>query len=158
MANDIIKKIKEVIQIMDDTDVAEIEIKEGDQSVRISRQSQVAAPAAPTTVSAPAPIHAHAAAPAAPATDANGASAEDVIPSGHQVRSPMVGTMYVSPSPGAKPFVDVGQKVEVGDVLCIIEAMKMLNHIEADKAGTVQARLVDNGEPVEFDQPLFVVN
>lgn len=155
MASDIIKKIKDVIDILDEQkDVAEIEIKEGDQSVRISRYSQVpAAQAAPISITAPA-----AAASAPTPAEAAAPAASDSMPAGHQVRSPMVGTMYTSPSPGAKPFVDVGQQVKAGDVLCIIEAMKMLNHIEADKAGTVQARLVDNGQPVEFDQPLFVVS
>lgn len=159
MASDIIKRIEALIELMNDSDVAEIEIKEGEQSVRVSRQSSVVAPiAAPApmqvTVPAPAAAPTHTAAAADPAAD----SSANNTPPGHQVRSPMVGTMYTSPSPGAKPFVDVGAKVEVGDVLCIIEAMKMLNHIEADKSGTVAARLVDNGEPVEFDQALFVIS
>lgn len=166
MANekDMIQKIKDVIKIMKDTDVAEIELKEGDQSVRISRHSQLPAYANP-----PGPVMGYAAAPApvpgsgstADATHhpANKeAKASNAPPAGHQVRSPMVGTMYTSPSPGAKSFVDIGQKIAAGDVLCIIEAMKMLNHIEADKSGTLVARLVENGQPVEFDQPLFVIS
>lgn len=170
MANekDMIQKIKDVIKIMKDTDVAEIELKEGDQTVRISRHSQMQQfaypPAGPMTY-ANAPTHigiaqagaAQGAAQSADSGKETRTGTTPALPPGHQVRSPMVGTMYTSPSPGAKTFVDIGQKIEAGDVLCIIEAMKMLNHIEADKSGTLAARLVENGQPVEFDQPLFVI-
>jgi acetyl-CoA carboxylase biotin carboxyl carrier protein len=150
-----IRKIKKLIELLDESGVAEIEIHEGEESVRISRQStSVAAPvAAPFVAAAPAP----AAAPAAPATPAASEEKGSDIPSGHVVNSPMVGTFYRAPSPGAKEFVDVGQSVSEGDTLCIIEAMKMLNQIEADKSGTVKAILVENAQPVEFGQPLFVI-
>jgi len=147
-----IRKIKKLIELLDESGVAEIEIKEGDDSVRISRQS--AAPAA-----AAAPIYMPAAAPApiaAAAPAATEAAADDEIP-GHKLTSPMVGTFYRASTPGAAPFTDVGAQVNVGDTLCIIEAMKMLNQIEADKSGTVKAILVDDGQPVEFGQPLFVI-
>lgn len=150
-----IRKIKKLIELLDESGVAEIEIHEGEESVRISRQSSsVAAPvAAPVVAAAPAP----AAAPAAPVTPAASEEKGSDIPSGHVVNSPMVGTFYRAPSPGAKEFVDVGQSVSEGDTLCIIEAMKMLNQIEADKSGTVKAILVENAQPVEFGQPLFVI-
>jgi len=150
-----IRKIKKLIELLDESGVAEIEIHEGEESVRISRQSSsVAAPvAAPVVAAAPAP----AAAPAAPAAPAASEEKGSDIPSGHVVNSPMVGTFYRAPSPGAKEFVDVGQSVSEGDTLCIIEAMKMLNQIEADKSGTVKAILVENAQPVEFGQPLFVI-
>ncbi|MDX1334508.1 MAG: acetyl-CoA carboxylase biotin carboxyl carrier protein [Gammaproteobacteria bacterium] len=150
-----IRKIKKLIELLDESGVAEIEIHEGEESVRISRQSSsVAAPvAAPVVAAAPAP----AAAPAAPVAPADSEEKGSDIPSGHVVNSPMVGTFYRAPSPGAKEFVDVGQSVSEGDTLCIIEAMKMLNQIEADKSGTVKAILVENAQPVEFGQPLFVI-
>jgi len=146
------RKIKALIALLEDSDIAEIEIHEGEESVRISRYSS----------QAPAPVMAAmpAAAPAAPAPAAAPAaepSSEPVAPSGHEVTSPMVGTFYRAPSPGAKPFVEVGQQVSVGDTLCIIEAMKMLNHIEADKSGKIVAVLVENGQPIEYGQPLFVI-
>ncbi len=146
-----IRKIKKLIELLDESGVAEIEIKEGEESVRISRQQSV--------VAAPAPI---AAAPvAAPATavveTTNDAPAEPAIPSGHKVESPMVGTFYSAPAPGSPAFTAVGKSVNVGDTLCIIEAMKILNPIEADKAGTVKAILVENGQPVEFGEALFVI-
>ena len=149
-----IRKVKKLIELLEESGIDELEIHEGEESVRISRHSQQpAAPqyyAAPPVAAAPAP--AAAAAPAAPAVEA--APAE---PSGHLVRSPMVGTFYRSPSPGASSFVEVGKKVQAGDVLCIVEAMKMMNQIEADKSGTIDAILVEDGEPVEFDQPLFSI-
>ena len=151
-----IRKIKKLIELLDESGVAEIEIHEGEESVRISRHSSSAAPvpvAAPV-MAAPAP----AAVPEAAASSAPAEAAESEIPSGHVVNSPMVGTFYRAPSPGAKPFVDVGQSVSEGDTLCIIEAMKMLNQIEADKSGTIKAILVDNAQPVEFGQPLFVID
>ena len=150
-----IRKVKKLIELLEESGIDELEIHEGEESVRISRHSkQVAAPqyqVAPAPgAAAPAPAPA-----AAPATaDAPAAPAE---PSGHLVRSPMVGTFYRSPSPTAAVFVEVGQSVKAGDVLCIVEAMKMMNHIEADKSGVVQSILVENGQPVEFDQPLFSI-
>lgn len=149
-----IRKIKKLIELLDESGIAEIEIHEGEESVRISRatsQVQVAAPAAPAA--AP-PI---AAAPAV--TPASEQAADNPpVPAGHAIDSPMVGTFYRAPSPGAKPFVEVGDSVNAGDTLCIIEAMKMLNQIEADKAGTVKAILVENGQPVEFGEPLVILD
>jgi len=150
-----IRKVKKLIELLDESGVAEIEIKEGEESVRISRQSQamMAAPAmyAPPPVAAAAPAAAVAEAPAAAAP-----VAETI--EGHAIKSPMVGTFYRAPSPGASSFVEVGQAVSAGDTLCIIEAMKLLNQIEADKAGTIKAILVENGQPVEYDQPLFIID
>lgn len=148
-----IRKVKKLIELLDESGVAEIEIKEGEESVRISRYSQNAPVAAPVqymnaAAASPAP------AAAAPATES---SAEDNIPSGHAVKSPMVGTYYGAPSPGAKDFVNVGDSVSEGETICIIEAMKILNQIEADKSGTVKAILVENGQPVEFGQPLIII-
>ena len=148
-----IRKVKKLIELLEESGIAEIEIKEGEESVRISRSSS-SAPAMPVQYAAAPPIAAPAAAPAA---DASVSSDVPDIVSGHQVTSPMVGTFYEAPSPGAAPFTEIGKKVKEGDVLCIIEAMKMLNQIESDKAGTVKAVLVDNGQPVEFGQPLFVI-
>ena len=145
-----IRKVKKLIELLEESGIAELEIKEGEESVRISRQSssvvqtvaaapQAAAPAPPVAGAAPAVVE-------APAFE-----------SGHQVKSPMVGTFYAAASPTSGPFVTQGQQVNVGDTLCIIEAMKMMNQIEADKAGTVRSILVENGSPVEFDQVLFVI-
>jgi acetyl-CoA carboxylase biotin carboxyl carrier protein len=151
-----IRKVKKLIELLEESDVAEIEIHEGEESVRISRASTavvapmaapVAAAAAP--VAAPAPAAVPAAAPAAPA-------AEPEV-QGHAVRSPMVGTFYASPSPDASAFVKEGDTVSAGQTLCIIEAMKILNQIESDKAGKITKILVENGQPVEFDQPLFII-
>jgi acetyl-CoA carboxylase biotin carboxyl carrier protein len=150
-----IRKVKKLIELLEESDVAEIEIHEGEESVRISRNSSaVPAMAVPTVMpQAPAP------APAAPAAAAPAAvQGSEAEISGHAVRSPMVGTFYRSPSPGSKPFVEVGQQVSVGDTLCIIEAMKILNQIESDKAGTVKQILVENGEPVEYNEPLFIID
>ena len=156
-----IRKVKKLIELLEESNIDEIEIKEGEESVRISRNSaqaymasQAAAPAyAPPPAPAPAP------APVAPAAAAPAPVAEaPAQSSAHVVKSPMVGTFYRSPSPTAAAFVEVGQTVRAGDVVCIVEAMKMMNQIEADKSGTVVAILVDNAEPVEFDQPLFVIN
>ncbi|MEZ5508152.1 MAG: acetyl-CoA carboxylase biotin carboxyl carrier protein [Gammaproteobacteria bacterium] len=150
-----IRKVKKLIELLEESGIDEIEIKEGEESVRISRNRGMAAPIqhymAPAPV-APAPAAAPAAAPA-PA-----AKAEPSVPTGHQVKSPMVGTFYRSAAPGSKPFAEVGQSVKAGETLCIVEAMKMMNQIEADKSGTITAILVDNAEPVEFDQPLFVIS
>lgn len=148
-----IRKVKKLIELLEESGIAEIEIHEGEESVRISRASQSAA----TLYTAPAPV---AAAPAAPVAAAAPTAAEEAVsalPSGHQVTSPIVGTFYRSPSPTAKAFVEVGQSVNVGDTLCIIEAMKIMNQIEADKGGVIKAILAENGEPVEYGQPLFII-
>lgn len=147
-----IRKVKKLIELLEESGIAEIEIHEGEESVRISRTSQ----SAPAMVAAPAPVAAAPAPVAAPAP-APAAESDSGIPSGHQVTSPIVGTFYRSPSPTAKVFVEVGQSVNVGDTLCIIEAMKIMNQIEADKGGVVKAILAENGEPVEYGQPLFVI-
>lgn len=157
-----IRKIKKLIELVEESGIAELEITEGEESVRINRSNMAAAPAmqyAPQHFAAPAP----AAAPApvaeapAPVAEAPAADAAPAAPTGHQVKSPMVGSFYSAASPEAAPYVEVGSKVNVGDTLCIVEAMKMMNQIESDKAGTVKAILVENGEPVEFDQPLFII-
>jgi acetyl-CoA carboxylase biotin carboxyl carrier protein len=145
-----IRKVKKLIELVEESGIDELEIHEADESVRIARRraaaaTQVAVPPAP----APAPV---AAAPEAVET-----AAEDAVPEGDLVTAPMVGTFYQAPSPGAKPFVSVGASVQTGDTLCIIEAMKILNQIEADRGGTVRAVLAEDGQPVEFGQPLFVI-
>ena len=148
-----IRKIKKLIELVEESGITELEVQEEEGTVRISRAAPAVAPAAIQYAAAPvAPVAAPAAAPVA-AAPAEAPAAEI---SGHQVRSPMVGTFYRSPSPEAKAFVEVGQTVKVGDALCIVEAMKMMNRIEADKAGVVRAILVNDGEAVEFDQPLIV--
>ena len=148
-----IRKVKKLIELLEESNIGEIEIKEGEESVRISRNKgmTMAAPMAAPLMPAPmAPMPAaQVAAPAAP--DVSSSS------SANAVKSPMVGTFYRSPGPEAAPFVEVGQSVRAGDVLCIVEAMKMMNQIEADHAGTVTAIHAENGEPVEFDQPLLTV-
>jgi acetyl-CoA carboxylase biotin carboxyl carrier protein len=150
-----IRKIKKLIELLEESGIAEIEIKEGEEAVRISRMPtgagahhiptysmpMVAAPAAPAQVAA--------APPEAPAARAR--------PSEHVVTAPMVGTFYSAPTPGAKPFVEIGDEVKVGQTLCIIEAMKMMNQIESDKSGRITSIMAQNGDPVEFGQPLFVV-
>ena len=142
-----IRKIKKLIEIIEESDIAELEIREGEESIRISRYS-----AAPTQIAyAPAPIS------AAPAAISATAVAQEEKITGHVVKSPMVGTFYRSASPGTKVFVEVGQSVMAGDTLCIIEAMKILNQIEADKSGTITKILVENAEPVEYGQPLFII-
>src|ERR1700693_3697612 len=152
-----IRKIKKMIELLEESGIAEIEIKEGEETLRIARvlpnQQPVYAttappPAAITAAPIPAPVASAPAAAALPATPRAGE---------HIVTAPMVGTYYSAPSPGAKNFVEIGDEVELGQVMCIIEAMKMMNQIEAEKAGTVQAILVKNGEPVEFGQPLFII-
>ena len=149
-----IRKIKKLIELVEESGITELEVQEEEGTVRISRAAPAVAPAAIQYAAAPVPpVAAPAVAPAA-AAPAEAPAAEI---SGHQVRSPMVGTFYRSPSPEAKAFVEVGQTVKVGDALCIVEAMKMMNRIEADKAGVVKAILVNDGEAVEFDQPLIVI-
>ncbi|MBM4195529.1 MAG: acetyl-CoA carboxylase biotin carboxyl carrier protein [Gammaproteobacteria bacterium] len=161
-----IRKVKKLIELLEESGIAELEITEGEESVRISRYPpggtvQHVAVAPPVALAA-APVAAPVAAPKAaafaarPAAAPAAAAAEDEIP-GHKVVSPMVGTYYESPAPGADAFVKVGSEVKVGDTLCIIEAMKMMNQIECDKAGKVVAMLATNGEPVEYGQTLFVI-
>jgi acetyl-CoA carboxylase biotin carboxyl carrier protein len=147
-----IRKVKKLIELLEESGVAEIEIHEGEESVRISRYA-AAAPAFAMHAAAPLPLQA----PVQAAPVALEAPAAEAVPAGHKVTSPMVGTFYRASSPGTPPFAEIGQRVNVGDTLCIIEAMKMLNQIEADQAGTVKAILVDNGEPVEYGQALFVI-
>ena len=149
-----IRKIKKLIELVEESGITELEVQEEEGTVRISRAAPAVAPAA---IQYAAPPVAPAAAPAAAPVVAAPAEAPAAEISGHQVRSPMVGTFYRSPSPEAKAFVEVGQTVKVGDALCIVEAMKMMNRIEADKAGVVKAILVNDGEAVEFDQPLIVI-
>ncbi|KEF30723.1 Biotin carboxyl carrier protein of acetyl-CoA carboxylase [Marinobacter nitratireducens] len=153
-----IRKIKKLIELLEESDVEELEIQEGEDSVRISRRREQAAGTQYIShVPAPAP---QPAAPA-PAPAATAAAPEESAPAavnGHAVKSPMVGTFYRAPSPTASVFVEVGQTVKEGDVICIVEAMKMMNQIEADKSGTVTEILVENGQPVEFDQPLIVIS
>ena len=151
-----IRKIKKLIELVEESGIAELEITEGEESVRINRHSSAPVIAAQPQhyAAAPAPVAAPAAAPTPAAEAAPAAAAE---PAGHKVLSPMVGTFYAAASPEAPKYVEVGQSVNVGDTLCIVEAMKMMNQIEADKAGVVKAILIENGEPVEFDQPLFII-
>ncbi|HEV2229107.1 MAG TPA: acetyl-CoA carboxylase biotin carboxyl carrier protein [Steroidobacteraceae bacterium] len=153
-----IRKIKKLIELLEESGIAEIEIKEGEEAVRISRM------AAPGTGAQPATQMVHAAAPAAAVPSrltelqaaAEGAAGKPK-PNEHVITAPMVGTFYAAPSPGAKPFVEIGDEVKVGQVLCVIEAMKMMNQIEADKAGRIASIMARNGDPVEFGQPLFVI-
>ena len=145
-----IRKVKKLIELLETSDIAEIEIKEGEEAVRISRSSSVM-----TTVVAPATAPASAPAPSSVA-EAEEKPAPQTT-SGHVVSSPMVGTFYRSPSPSSPPYVEVGTHVKAGDVVCIVEAMKMMNQIEAEKAGIIEAILVNDGEPVEFDQPLVTI-
>jgi acetyl-CoA carboxylase biotin carboxyl carrier protein len=149
-----IRKIKKLIELLEESGVAEIEIKEGEESLRISRMSKGVQVSASPIAPLPAPIEAAApvSAPSAPAATATTAGAGEQI-----VTAPMVGTYYSSPSPGAKEFINIGDEIKAGQVLCIIEAMKMMNQIESETAGTIRAILVKNGEPVEFGQPLFIV-
>lgn len=148
-----LRKIKKLIELVEESGVAELEIQEGEESVRISRHSS----AAPAPVHYAVPQAAPAPQAAAPQQDSAPAEAAEPEMSGHIIRSPMVGTFYAAPSPGAKDFVQVGQQVKAGDVLCIVEAMKMMNQIESDVTGTVKAILVSNGEPVEYDEPMFII-
>jgi acetyl-CoA carboxylase biotin carboxyl carrier protein len=165
-----IRKVKKLIELLEESNLTELEVVEGEESVRLSRASVSSGPqvsymmppampaAVPASAPAAAPTAAPAAAPAAQAASAQApAAAADAIPEGDIQRSPMVGTYYASPSPDADPFVSLGQKVSEGETLCIIEAMKMFNQIEAESSGTIVAILAESGQPVEFDQPLFVI-
>ena len=146
-----IRKIKKLIELLHDTDVAEIEISEGEESVRITRNG-------PNQVMVQSPMQSAQVISTPMSTSTPAATTPtDSTPSGHQLKSPMVGTLYRSPSPDSAAFVEVGSEVKVGDTLCIVEAMKMMNQIEADAAGKVLAILVEDGDPVEFDQPLVVI-
>ena len=148
-----IRKVKKLIELLEESGISELEISEGEESVRISRHPRAGmqvAQAAPIMQAAPAPA-------AAPATAATAAGERAPRNDEHTVTSPMVGTYYASASPGAKPFVEIGSEIKVGQILCIIEAMKMMNQIESDKEGRVTAMLAKNGEPVEFGQPLFII-
>jgi acetyl-CoA carboxylase biotin carboxyl carrier protein len=149
-----LRKIKKLIDLLEESNLAELEIKEGEEVVRLSRVPKG------TVTMAPAPVHhmpAPVAAPVVAAPVAVEAPAAVALPAGHVVKAPMVGTFYASSTPGSPAFVKVGQQVKAGETLGIIEAMKMFNQIEADVAGTVQAILVENGQPVEFDEPMFVI-
>ena len=145
MAMDI-RKIKKLIEMLEESNLAELEIKEGEESIRISRAG---------TVNPPPAHHHHVVAAAAPTAPASPTVAAAIA--GHAVVSPMVGTFFRAPSPGATSFIEIGSQVKVGDTLCIIEAMKMLNEIEADKAGVVKAILKENGQPVEYGEPLVII-
>ena len=148
-----IRKVKKLIELLEQSNINELEINEGDESVRISRGATAVTYAAPPiaapVAAAPAPV-------AAPAAVEAAAPASEEL-AGHAVKSPMVGTFYASPAPDSPRFVSVGQTVAAGDVICIIEAMKMMNQIEADKAGTIGAILIEDGEAVEFDQPIVTI-
>jgi acetyl-CoA carboxylase biotin carboxyl carrier protein len=147
-----LRKLKTLIDLVQNSGISELEISEGEEKIRIAKH---AAPAATTTVMMGSPMQSHAPAAMAPAPVA----AEPVVaePEGHQVKAPMVGTFYRSGSPGAPAFVEVGQSIKEGDTLCIIEAMKLMNEIEADASGVIKAILVENGQPVEYGQPMFII-
>lgn len=152
-----IRKVKKLIELLEESDVEELEIQEGDDSVRISRRRaqpesmQYFAPPGYPQANAPAQPQ------GLPSQDEGGSDSASSAPKGHCLCSPMVGTFYRAPSPTAKSFVEVGQQVSAGEVVCIVEAMKMMNQIEADKSGTISEILIENGQPVEFDQPMLVI-
>ncbi len=146
-----IRKVKKLIELLEESGISEIEISEGEESVRISRYPKPGTYALPAPMAAPPPAPVAAAAPVAPP------AAPAPVVRGQQVIAPMVGTYYSGPAPGAKPFVDIGSEVKPGDTLCVIEAMKMMNQIESEYAGRIVSVLVENGSPVEFGQPLFVI-
>jgi acetyl-CoA carboxylase biotin carboxyl carrier protein len=148
-----VENIEFLFRLMKENDISEFAWEDGEQSLRVCRQATVPALTPPMVVASAPPI----ATAVAPMVDNTAAVAKNEIPAGHTIRSPMVGTFYRAPSPGATPFVQEGQSVKKGDTLCIVEAMKMLNQIEADRAGVVAKILVENGQPVEFDQPLFII-
>lgn len=145
-----IRKVKKLIEMMEESDISEIEVKEGEDSVRITRGGAVV----PVSVPAPTMVPA----PAAAVAPAESQRRVEVPQGGHLVRAPMVGTFYRAPSPSSPPFVEIGDQVKEGDTLCIIESMKMMNHIKADRSGKLEAILVNNEEPIEFDQPLFTLS
>jgi len=147
-----LRKLKKLIDLVEASGIAELEITEGEEKVRIAK-SIAGAP----MMMAHAPQMMHAAPPPVAAAPVAAAPAEDAVPEGHVVRSPMVGTFYRAPAPGSKNFAEVGQSVNAGDTLCIIEAMKLLNEIETDQGGVIKAILVENGQPVEYGEPLFVI-
>ncbi|WEN41209.1 Biotin carboxyl carrier protein of acetyl-CoA carboxylase [Thauera sp. GDN1] len=147
-----LRKLKKLIDLVQESGISELEVTEGEEKVRIAKHSA----AAPAAYYAQIPAAAPAA--AAPAAAAPAAESGNALPEGHVVKSPMVGTFYRASAPGAKPLVEVGQSVNEGDRLCIIEAMKLMNEIEADASGVIKAILVENGEPVEYGQPLFVID
>ncbi|WP_122857747.1 acetyl-CoA carboxylase biotin carboxyl carrier protein [Pseudomonas viridiflava] len=149
-----IRKVKKLIELLEESGIDELEIREGEESVRISRHSKT--PAQPYYAPAPAPVAAPVAAPAPAAPVAAEAPSAPAL-NGHVVKSPMVGTFYRTPAPTSPAFVEVGKTVKVGDTICIVEAMKMMNHITAEEAGVIESILVENGQPVEFDQPLFTI-
>ena len=154
-----IRKIRKLIELLEQSEMYEIEVHEGEESVRIRRSPPVvSAPGAGVSYVAAPPPAADSRAPAAPVNPEPALAAAEPEVSGHTVTSPMVGTFFSASSPGSRPFVNVGQRIEVGDTLCIIEAMKILNQVEADCTGVVSAVLVENGQPVEYGQPLFVVD
>ncbi|MDE0005826.1 MAG: acetyl-CoA carboxylase biotin carboxyl carrier protein [Rhodospirillaceae bacterium] len=142
-----VRKIKKLMELVESHEIAEIEISEGDQSIRVTRLT--------TTPGVPAQVPVHVTEP--PASERPESPPAEATASGHEITSPMVGTFYAGPAPGAKPFVDLGSRIEVGDTLCIVEAMKMMNPIEADVDGTIVSILVENGAPVEFGQVLFLI-
>jgi acetyl-CoA carboxylase biotin carboxyl carrier protein len=149
-----LRKLKKLIDLVQESGISELEVTEGEEKVRIAKHyGAVAAAPQQYYAAAPAPL----AAAGAPVASAVNLDDEDELPEGHVVKSPMVGTFYRSPSPGAEAFVQVGQTVKQGETLCIIEAMKLLNEIEADASGVIKAILVENGEPVEFGEPLYVI-
>ena len=149
-----LRKLKTLIELVESSGIAELEISEGEERVRITR---TAASAQQAYAPVPQPVIAAAVSTPQPASPAAAEPAKPAVAEGHVVKSPMVGTFYRSASPGSKAFVDVGQSVNSGETLCIIEAMKLLNEIEADQSGVIKAILVENGQPVEFGQPLFVI-
>ena len=149
-----VRKIKKIMELVESHEIAEIEISEGDQSIRVTRLT--ATPGHPAALP-PAPVQAPAPASPPPVAERPDPAPADAGSGGHEIASPMVGTFYSGPAPGAKPFVDLGSRVEVGDTLCIVEAMKMMNPIEADVDGTVVSILAENGAPVEFGQVLFLI-
>ncbi|MFG6179010.1 acetyl-CoA carboxylase biotin carboxyl carrier protein [Halomonas sp. THAF12] len=155
-----IRKVKKLIELLEESNISEIEIQEGEESVRISRHPNGAAYPQPPAPAWPAPAPAQPAAPAAQSVAAPAEPAADQGPGyqGEAVLSPMVGTFYRAPAPGAKPFIEVGQSVKKGETICIVEAMKMMNQIEADRDGVIEAILVEDGEPVEFEQPMVVIS
>ncbi|MBA2484356.1 MAG: acetyl-CoA carboxylase biotin carboxyl carrier protein [Nitrosomonas sp.] len=151
-----LRKIKKLIELVEESGIAELEITEGEEKVRINKSGTVQNYAIMPPFMQPAAAHTQ----QTPVTESNAASTEptkSALPEGHVVKSPMVGTFYRSSSPGASPFVEVGHTVKVGETLCIIEAMKLLNEIEADKEGVIKAIMVENGQPVEYGEPLFII-